>query len=159
MKISEKNLANYCGCMGNATEENLKEFLGLAVKVARQGRTDMRKSRVCYEIKTGAGELGDYGKKLVKGCSKVIYVPVVDETLEITEQEGFVMDREIFLEILENCGMIREKTSSKGVRKITIQTFWNRKQNKPHGKGLARMLEAFYSTDGVEALGCWLEQF
>lgn len=157
--MKNRFLNDYCGGLGKATEESLKEFLGLAVKVAKQGKTDMRKSRICYEIKTGAGELGDCGAKLVKGCSKVIYIPVVNETLEITEQEGFVMDREIFLEILDNCGMIREKTSSKGVRKITIQTFWNRKQNKPHGKGLAKMLDAFYSTEGVDALDCWLEQF
>lgn len=146
-----------CGCWGKASEEALKEVLGLVVKVARPGRTDLRKANVCYEVKTGAGELGDLGGKLIKGSSMVIYIPVVDEEKAICEQEGFVMPREVFLDIMNACGLIREKTSTAGVRKVTIQTFYNRKQKKPHGLGLARMLEAFYNSDEVTALDVWLE--
>ena len=159
MKINHEN--DYDGKFGKSTEEGIKEFLGLKVCVAKVGRTDMRKEQVCYEIKTGAGELGDFGGKLIKGASMVIYIPVVDENLPIDRQEGFVMSREIFLETLNGLGMIREKTSTAGMRKITIQTFWNRKQNKPHGKGLAKMLDAFYNMEGeeVQTLETWLGQF
>lgn len=149
------------GKVGKATEEAIKEFLGLKVCVAKAGRTDMRKAHVCYEIKTGAGELGNLGEKLVKGSTMVIYIPVVNESLPVYRQEGFVMSREAFLTTLDSLGLIREKTSTAGTKKITIQTFWNKKKDKPHGKGLERMLDAFYSMEGdeVETLQTWLEQF
>ena len=147
------------GRFGEGVEKELKDFLNLKVCVAKAGRTDMRKANICYEVKTGAGELGDVGSKLIKGSSMVVYIPVVNESLTIQDQEGFVMKREVFLEILTECGLIREKTSSKGVRKITIQTFWNRTKNAPHGKGYNKMLEAFYGCDSVMPLDIWLEQF
>ena len=150
-----------CGAYGKATEESVKAFLHLKVNVSRAGRTDLRKDHVCYEVKTGAGELGLAGGKLVKGSTMVIYIPVIDETADITAQEGFVMSRDLFLETLDECGLIREKTSTSGQRKVTIQTFWNRKQNKPHGKGYQRMLDAFYDLEGngVQTLEEWLEQW
>lgn len=154
-----KGTERHDGRYGTSTEEAVKDFLHLKVCVARAGRTDMRKRNICYEIKTGAGELGNAGEKLIKGSTMVIYIPVVDGDLPIDRQEGFVMERELFLTILGECGMIREKTSTAGVRKVTIQTFWNRSQNKPHGKGLERMLEAFYNNEGVETLEEWLGQF
>lgn len=149
---------DYCGGLGKSTEEEIKELLGLLVKVARPGRTDMRKNNICYEVKTGAGELGNFGEKLVKGSSMVVYIPVVDEAQPLQRQEGFVMRREVFLQILDDCGMIREKISTAGVKKVTIQTFWNRKLNKPHGRGLQKMLDAFYDSDDVETLEAWLEE-
>ena len=150
-----------CGKYGKATEEAVKEFLRLKVCVAKAGRTDMRKAQVCYEIKTGAGELGDLDGKLIKGSSMVIYIPVVDENAPVYRQEGFVMSREVFLATLDGLGLIREKTSTAGKRKITIQTFWNRKQNKPHGGKYERMLYAFYSMEGeqVQTLQDWLLEF
>lgn len=157
MEIYGNNF-NDCGIYGKATEMNLKAFLNLTVKVARAGQTDLRKSHVRYEIKTGAGELGNIGEKLVKGSSMVVYIPVVNENKSIVEQEGFVMSRELFLETLENCGMIREKTATNGTRKVTIQTFWNRSKNAPHGKGYGRMLDAFYDLEGngVQTLQDWI---
>ena len=94
MKIENKE---NCGAYGIACEMELKRFLHLKVKVSEPNQTDLRKARVCYEVKTGAGELGDEGQKLVKGASYVIYVPVVDETRAVSEQEGFVMNKAIFL--------------------------------------------------------------
>lgn len=164
MKIYANNLKIYgdnfndCGIYGKATEMALKEFLHLTIKVARQGKTDLRKRHVCYEVKTGAGELGNIGEKLVKGSSMVIYIPVVNENITVVEQEGFVMSRDLFLEILDSCGLIREKTATNGTRKVTIQTFWNRSKNAPHGKGYGRMLDAFYDRegDGVQTLQDWI---
>ena len=147
------------GGINKSTEEAIKAFLHLKVCVAKAGRTDLRKANICYEVKTGAGELGDFGGKLVKGSSKVIYIPVINEAEPIEKQEGFVMSRELFLSILDDCGMIREKTSSKGVRKITIQTFWNRSKNAPHGSKYFKMLDAFYQSEEVEAFEEWLKQF
>lgn len=158
MKYISEN-EKHDGRYGEGVEMALKAYFRLKINVSKPGRTDMRKANVCYEIKTGAGELGDVGHKLVKGCSMVVYVPVVNENLPIEEQEGFVMEREVFLEILEECGLIREKTSTSGVRKVTIQTFWNRSKNAPHGKGYRRMLDAFYNNESVTPLDIWLEQF
>lgn len=153
------NNMNDCGATGKNAEANIKAYLNLKICVSSAGKTDMRKANACYEIKTGAGELGNLGEKLVKGSSKVIYIPVVNESLPINKQEGFVMARDLFLSILEQTGMLREKTSTAGVRKVTIQTFWNKKLNKPHGKGLERMLDAFYSSEEVETFEEWLAQF
>lgn len=149
------------GAFGKATEESIKAYLHLKVCVSKAGRADLRKGGTYYEVKTGAGELGLAGGALIKGASTVIYIPVIDETAEITAQEGFVMSKEIFLQVLDGCGLIREKTSTSGVRKVTIQTFWNRKQNKPHGTGYQRMLDAFYDLEGngVQTLEEWLEQW
>lgn len=150
------------GRFGKATEENVKAFLHLKVCVAKAGQSDMRKNRVHYEIKTGAGELGDVGGKLVKGSSMVIYIPVVQEGLSVDAQEGFVMGREVFLATLGECGMIREKTSTAGKRKVTIQTFWIKSKNKPHGTKLATMMEAFYNLvdeGNAQTLEDWLAQF
>ena len=150
-----------CGGWGKTGEKSIKEFLNLKVSVSKAGCTDLRKANICYEVKTGAGELGLVGGKLVKGSTMVIYIPVIDETAEIYEQEGFVMSRELFLDTLEGCGLIREKTSTSGARKVTIQTFWNRKLNKPHGKGYQKMLDAFYDLEGngVQTLEEWLGQW
>ena len=157
MEIYGNNF-NDCGIYGRATEMNLKALLDLTIKVARPGKTDLRKKRICYEIKTGAGELGNIGEKLVKGATMVVYIPVVNENMSIVDQEGFVMSRDLFLEVLQNCGMIREKTATNGTRKITIQTFWNRSKNAPHGKGYGRMLDAFYDLEGngVQTLQDWI---
>lgn len=150
-----------CGGWGKSGEKGLKGVLHLEEKVAKAGRTDLRKGGKCYEVKTGAGELGLVGGKLLKGSSMVIYIPVIDETAEVYEQEGFVMSRELFLDTLQNLKLIREKTSTSGQRKVTIQTFWNRKLNKPHGTGYQRMLDAFYDLEGngVQTLEKWLKQW
>lgn len=101
-----------------------------------------------FEIKTGAGELGTIGNKLLSNCKKVLYVPVPDVeedgTIDPYKQEGFILSREDFLLALDSVGLIREKTSTAGVRKVTIQTFWNRKENKPHGSKLFKLLDVLY---------------
>lgn len=147
-----------CGGLGKTVEVEIKTILGLTQKVARAGRTDLRKGNICYEVKTGAGELGLVDGKLVKGSSMVIYIPVVNENVNLLHQEGFVMSRELFLSTLEEIGMTREKTTTNGQRKITIQTFYNRKLNKPHGKGYQKILDAFYNLEGngVELLEDWI---
>lgn len=159
------NKLENCGAYGIATEKAVKEALHLLVKVSRQGRTDVRKNFTCYEIKTGAGELGNKGEKLLKGSTMVVYIPLPleskDGTLDIKAQEGFVMSREIFLSTLENIKMLREKKPTSGKQKITIQTFWNRSKMQPHGRGYFKMLDAFYELEGqgVTTLTEWLEQF
>lgn len=142
------NINNYketdCGRIGKALECAItgKDKIGSA------GKTDWRHFRKCYEIKTGAGELGDIGGQLCKGSSRVIYVPVpvieANGDVDLSKQEGFVLSRDAFLQALESAGMLREKTTTAGTRKVTIQTFWNRKLNKPHGKGYDRVINAMY---------------
>ena len=130
-----------CGRNGKAFERLCKERLHMQSKVAAPGRTDMRRAAQCYEIKSGAGELGKLGDKLVKGSRYVIYCPVINPKKELTEQRAYVMARDTFLEVLSEAGLLREKTSTNGERKITIQTFWNGKLNAPHGKKYFKLLE------------------
>ena len=45
-----------CGAQGKMTERAIKTFLGLADAVSAQGKTDFRKARVNYEVKTGSDD-------------------------------------------------------------------------------------------------------
>lgn len=129
------------GKFGKAFERDLKaEFKQRAV-VSKQGKIDFRRDNKCAEVKTGGGELDQLLHSSVK---YVIYVPVVNEGLPVTAQEGFILHREVFLECLEACGLIRNKISTSGQAKVTIQTFWNHKENKPHGKKYYKLLDSLY---------------
>lgn len=130
------------GATGKAFERACKEHLHMLSKVARAGRSDLRRAYVYYEVKTSSGELGNDGEKLVKGSSRVIYCPRVESDKELNEQVAFVLSRADFLLVLESCGLLREKISTNGQRKITIQTFWNNKLNAPHGKKYFKLLDA-----------------
>lgn len=156
---------NDCGSVGKAFEMAIKANCGLVVKVARPGRTDLRKARVCYECKTGAGELFDCGKETLKGCSAVLYAPVVrlasdenGEYIDLYHTKGYWLTKEAFLEALQEAGAVREKVSSSGVRKVTIQTFWNRSKNAPHGKLLWRMEESLEAHCSA-SLADWLAMY
>lgn len=138
------------GFFGKAFEIALHEYLGRKdCRVRAAGRVDERIDHKNYEIKTGAGELANYGDKLVKGVSRVIYVPVPSQawdgnSIDLWKVEGFVLTRENFLQALDNAGAIRRKVSTAGAEKVTIQTFWNNSQNKPHGRLLDRILDQMY---------------
>ena len=151
---------NDCGRNGKAFERLCKERLHMQSKVAAPGRTDMRRAAQCYEIKTGAGELGKLGDKLVKGSRYVIYCPVIKPDKELAEQRAYVMSRSTFLEVLSEAGLLREKTSTDGERKVTIQTFWNNKLNAPHGKKyfkLLEMLERAVACSSAMRFNDWLD--
>ena len=130
------------GATGKAFERACKEHLHMLSKVARAGQSDLRRAKVYYEVKTSSGELGNDGEKLIKGSSRVIYCPRVESDKELKKQVAFVLSRVDFLLVLESCGLLREKTSTNGQRKITIQTFWNNKLNAPHGKKYYKLLDA-----------------
>lgn len=134
-------LSTDTGATGKAFERACKEHLHMLSKVARAGRSDMRRANVYHEIKTGAGELGNDGEKLVKGSSMVIYCPVVKADEKLAEQNAYVMTRDTFLLVLNAVGLLREKISTNGQRKVTIQTFWNNKLNAPHGKKYFKLLD------------------
>ena len=143
MNIEKYNyLDTDCGRNGKAFERLCKETLHMQSKVAAPGRTDMRRAAQCYEIKSGAGELGKLGDKLVKGSRYVIYCPVINPNKGLKEQRAYVMSRSTFIEVLSEAGLLREKTSTNGERKITIQTFWNGKLNAPHGTKYFKLLDA-----------------
>lgn len=130
------------GATGKAFERACKEYLHMLSKVARAGRSDLRRANVYHEVKTGSGELGNDGEKLIKGSSRVIYCPRVESEKEFEKQVAFVLSRADFLLVLESCGLLREKVSTNSQRKITIQTFWNNKLDAPHGKKYFKLLEA-----------------
>ena len=130
-----------CGANGKTFERDLKAAFNQRAIVAKQGKIDFRRARVCFEVKTGAGEL-DY---LMRSAVKyVIYVPVVDMSRPIERQEGFIIERGAFLNLLDETGLIRTKTATCGAARVTIQTFWNAKQGKPHGAKYPKLLDALY---------------
>lgn len=129
------------GMMGKTFERDLKAAFDQKAVVSKQGKIDFRRARKCYEVKTGAGEL-DY--LLNSSIKYVVYVPVVDMGEAVTRQEGFVMERATFIDCLDSVGLIRSKRSTAGEMKTTIQTFWNAKQNKPHGAKLYKLLDLLY---------------
>lgn len=133
--------ATDCGKWGKAFERANKEHFGQRDKVSKQGAVDSRRHGKCFEDKTGAGELDFLYHSKVK---YVKYVPVVAENVAVCYQEGFIFEREAFLEMLEEIGLVRTKISTSGQEKVTIQTFWNHKLNKPHGKKYFDLLDACY---------------
>lgn len=136
---NEKN----CGWRGDAFETGTKEFLGFKnPHVSKAGKSDLRRGDRWYEFKHSAGELGNEGEKLVKGSSMVCYAPIIRDDDELAYIEAYVLSRENFLAILENVGLLREKTSTNGQRKITIQTFWVNKSDKPNGKKYFYLINA-----------------
>lgn len=143
------------GNRGKTFERDLKVKLDKADELSAAGKIDLRYSRKCIECKTGSGELGEVGSKMLKGNSLVIYVPVVDMDAPVEKQEGFVLSRDKFLEILSELELIRTKTSTKGKLIYSIQTIWNHKQNKPHSKKkYEALLDALY-----ENCICTLEEW
>ena len=134
---------NDCGKWGKSFESAIKLYFHQTPKVAKQGDIDFRRNRKCFEVKTGAGEL-DY---LLKSKIKyVIYIPVVDETKEVSRQEGYILERTVFLQGLADCGMIRSKISTAGIEKTTIQTFYNHSRKCAHGKKLYAIMDKFDDT-------------
>lgn len=155
-RVNYSNLNNYAladsGAFGKAFESALT-----GKRCKSSGKVDRWLGKVRLEVKTSAGELGNAGAALLPHCSKVLYCPVpimdADGYVDPYKQEAFLLSREDFLAALEEAGALREKTSTAGVRKVTIQTFWNRKQNKPHGALLYRLLDTLY-----EHCECTLEE-
>lgn len=130
-----------CGANGKTFERDLKAAFHQGAKVSKQGKIDFRRDSKCFEVKTGAGELDFLFKSKVKF---VAYVPVVVEAQDVTAQEGFILDRETFLECIEEAGLLRTKISTSGQEKVTIQTFWNHKLNKAHGRKYFTLLDLLY---------------
>ena len=136
-----------CGRIGRAIESALT---GKPCKSA--GKIDWYHLGVRYEIKHGGGELGEAGKRLLKGVQRVLYIPVPVtycdangvEWIDLHQQEGFLLSRDAFLLSLEQADLLREKKPTAGSLKVTIQTFWNAKQNKPHGRKVYALLDALY---------------
>lgn len=129
------------GKWGKALERSCKVHFSMKDKVSRPGTVDFRRARVCYEVKSGAGEV----KALINSKLKyVLYIPVVDEDKAEDQQEGFLLERETFLQILDDLGLLRRKVTTRGTETVSIQTFWNHSKNKPHGRKYYDLIDALY---------------
>lgn len=148
------------GLAGDTFEIALKEFFEMELKVSSKGVVDLpvkvsqkakRFNKV--EVKTGAGEV----RNELKGNSYVIYCPVVDLEQDLYHQEAFVIQRTIFIECLKAAKCYRYyKKATDGSYGDAIQTFWNRKQNAPHGKKIYALLDELY--EHGTPLADWLEE-
>ena len=115
------------------------------------GKVDWYHNGMKIEIKAGAGYLSMHGKSILKG-NRVLFIPVPiveeDGTINFYKQEGFLFTKADFMTMLENAGALRWKKSRSEIypeRDLTIQTYWNRKQDKPHGTLYFRILDESYS--------------
>lgn len=140
------------GLLGHALELALKDYLGKPLTLSPAGRCDVRLGTRNCEIKQGAGILGPVGGKLLKGSGLMLFVPVVLEDYDILHQQGYITERPEYLEAMDRAGALREKVTSKGLRVVTLQTFWNRSKNKPHGRLLSRMEEELEACPSYEDL-------
>lgn len=148
------------GEKGDTFEIALKEFFGLELAVSPQKVVDLPikiSSKVKgfnkVEVKTGAGEI----KHELKGNSFVIYCPVVDMSTDLIHQEAFILERKVFIECVKRSGCYRDsKRTTNNTYTEAIQTFWNNKQNKPHGKKLFALLDELY--ENGTPLSEWLEE-
>lgn len=134
-------------------------FRKIARKAAKNRADGRLASGACLEVKQGAGVLRYEGNtKALIGSTWVLYVPVpvwhfgkmkpasLYDYLDLTEQEGFLLPRDAFLEMVRDVkGLLRaEKASSQGSINQTLQTFYNRKQDKAPGRLYERFLAALY---------------
>lgn len=139
------------GFFGDSFEAGLKAAFGQPALVSRGRAFDLILDGMKIEVKTGAGELGNEGERALKGVSRILYCPVFNPALPISKQEAFVVKRQDFLDMLQEIGLYRaSKTTTNTYRgkddcnRQAIQTFWNHKQGKPHGKGYERLIDALY---------------
>lgn len=147
------------GLAGDCFELALHDHFGQPLRVSGNGVVDL-KARVTaktfnkVEVKTGAGQIPNN----LKGNSYVVYCPVVDLSLPLHKQEAFVVKRTVFIKCLQEaeCYRVSKRTTS-GQTTEAIQTFWNRKLNKPHGRKLSYLLDALYNS-GCQTLEEWLEE-
>ena len=148
MKLSyfeQFNTKGEDGLAGACFELALHDFLGDKLEVSGVGKTDIRlniggKLRK-VEVKTGAGRI----QADCKGNSYVVFCPVVNLDEELDRQEAFIIKRTVFIQALKDAGLYRgSKESTSGPATEAIQTFWNRKLNKPHGKKLYILLDLLY---------------
>jgi hypothetical protein len=147
------------GLAGDCFELALHDHFGQPLRVSGNGVVDL-KARVTaktfnkVEVKTGAGQIPNN----LKGNSYVVYCPVVDLSLPLHKQEAFVVKRAVFIKCLQEaeCYRVGKRTTS-GQTTEAIQTFWNRKLNKPHGRKLSYLLDALYAS-GCQTLEEWLEE-
>lgn len=131
------------GAIGKTFERDLKAEFNQRAKVAKQGKIDFRRDGKCFEVKTGSGEV----KQLLTSKVKyVVFVPVVDMGKPVTMQEGFILDKNTFLEVLTACNLIRHKVTTGGQDTMAIQTFWNRSKNAPHGKAYFKLIDKLYDS-------------
>ena len=158
--LSAHSIHGNDGKMGDTFEIALKEFFGLDLKVSPNGVVDLPikvservKTFNKVEVKTGAGTI----QHELKGNSFVIYCPVVDMTTDLIHQEAFILERKVFIECVKRAGCFREsKKTTNNTYTEAIQTFWNNKQNKPHGKKLFALLDELY--ENGTPLSEWLEE-
>ena len=158
IEMHKKNNPNFdpdkASCLiGEAIELAIKDSYNRPLCISPAGHCDIRIRGRNVEIKTGAGGLGSLGHRLLSGSGLALYIPVVLLDQPLNRQDGYVMNRNDFLDALEEAGAIRGKDTTR----VTIQTFWNRSKNKPHGALLGKMLDAFEARESVE-LWAYLEE-
>ena len=135
------------GHFGDTFDAGIKNVFGMGNLVSRGKSWDLVLNGKRYELKTGAGELGNADKKALHGSSTVIYCPVYDETLSVEEQEAFIIDKNTFLQVIKDAGLYRESKTTTNKRQVhAIQTFWNRSKKKAHSKiAYERLLDGLYN--------------
>lgn len=149
------------GLQGDCFELALKGWHGMELKVSGNGVVDLKvkvtgdvKTHNKVECKTGAGQIPNN----LKGNSYVFYCPVVDMDKPLNKQEAFVVKRAVFIKCLQEAECYRmSKRTSSNTYSEAIQTFWNHKLNKPHGRKLSYLLDALYAS-GCQTLEEWLEE-
>lgn len=134
------------GHFGDTFDAGVKNVFGMGNLVSRGRSWDLVLDGKRYELKTGAGELGDANARAIYGCSKVIFCPVYDETLPVEKQEAFVIDRDTFVNVIKAAGLYRDKKTTTNGRQVhAIQTFWNRSKKKAHSqKAYDRLIDGLY---------------
>lgn len=147
-----------------AFESAIHAFIGdKDISVRPAGKVDLIVNHQNIECKGGAGVLGLKGQRLLKGVSLMIYAPVIgpenvdkDGNIDLSTIEGFVCERQAWLDAMENAGALRHKSRG-GSDNITIQTFWKQAECVPHGRLYFRIIDAMYDIM-LEPLDEWLER-
>lgn len=118
--------ANDSGKYGKAFEINVKRALnggrGNSSKVSAKGKTDVQYHGKKLEIKSNCGELEKISKN-----DYVVYT--MDNVAEFDKPwYASVIPADEFFQMMEDLGLVREKKTTGGYTKTTIQTYKNSKK-------------------------------
>lgn len=109
------------GASGKAFEMLVKVFLNNGIRtknaISASGKVDVQYHKHTIEIKSGCGTLENITKS-----EFVVYSP--DSELE----NAMVFKADMFVEIVNACGLVRTKRMTDGTVKTTIQSFKNSKK-------------------------------
>lgn len=122
--FSEKDSGRMGKIYEIVTKLYLNGYRGNSCIVSSKGKVDVIYKGKKMEVKSNCGELDDI---LKRNCDGVIYT-MSNKEMVFTPENGRVFTADDFIETIEVLDLVREKRSSSGYMRTTIQSYANSKK-------------------------------